>query len=73
VRAPLSNPTPAPPVKLTLDIKEAAAALGIGERLLWSLTAPRGPIPCVRVGRRVLYPVADLEAFVAARKEGGRP
>jgi hypothetical protein len=71
VNNPVPNYTPALPVRLTLDAKEAAAALGIGERLLWSWTAPRGPISCIRLGRRVLYPVADLEAFIAAQKQGG--
>jgi hypothetical protein len=70
VNAFLPNPTSPPPVKLTLDSKKAAAALGVSERLLWAWTAPRGPIPCIRLGRRVLYPVADLEAFVAAQRQG---
>jgi hypothetical protein len=52
---------------LALRPRDAATALGISERLLWSLSTPRGPIPCTRVGGRggcVLYRVADLDAWL---------
>jgi hypothetical protein len=53
---------------LALRPREAAAALGISARTLWGLTAPRGPIPCLRIGhgkrQTVLYPVADLRAWL---------
>ena len=59
---------------LALRPREAAAALGISARTLWGLTAPRGPIPCVRVGsgkrRTVLYPTAMLEQWLA--EQAGR-
>jgi hypothetical protein len=63
----MSEPTP----RLLLPGREAARVLSISERLLWSLTAPRGPIACVRLGRRVLYPVASLEAFIASQQQKG--
>jgi len=54
---------------LALRPRGAAAALGISPRTLWALTAPRGPIPCLRVGhgkrQTVLYPVADLQAWLS--------
>jgi hypothetical protein len=50
---------------LALRPREAAKALGIGQRLLWDLTAPRGPIPAVRVGRCILYPVDGLKRWLA--------
>src|SRR5262249_23221823 len=62
---------------LALRSPEAAKALGISPRTLWALTAPRGPIPCVRVGtgmrKSVLYPVADLQAWLSCQTqaEGG--
>ena len=56
-------------VRLLLTPRDAAAALAISERTLWSFTAPRGPIPCVRIGRAVRYPVTSLAAFAEARKE----
>ena len=49
---------------LALRPREAAKALGISERMLWSLTAPRGAIPAVRIGTCVLYPVAGLQAWL---------
>jgi hypothetical protein len=54
---------------LALRPREAAKALGISARTLWGLTAPRGPIPCARIGtgkrQTVLYPVAELQAWLA--------
>lgn len=55
--------------KLLLSTREAAAALSICPKTLYAHTAPRGLIPSVRIGSRVLYSVADLQAFIAA--EGG--
>ncbi len=61
---------------LALRPREAAKALGISERMLWSLTAPRGTIPAVRIGTCVLYPVAGLQAWLdrqsQSASEGGR-
>lgn len=55
---------------LALRPREAAKALGISPRLLWQLTHD-GQIPCVRVGngtrRTVLYPVADLQAWLTRK------
>jgi excisionase family DNA binding protein len=62
---------------LALRPREAAKALGISPRLLWQLTKD-GHVPCVRVGsgkrRTVLYPLADLQAWLAqqtAQAKGG--
>jgi hypothetical protein len=61
---------------LALRPREAAKALGISARTLWGLSAPRGPIPCVRVGsgRRqvVLYPLPDLQAWLSRQVEAGK-
>lgn len=58
---------------LALRPREAAKALGISARTLWGLTAPRGPIPCLRIGhgkrQTVLYPVADLQAWLSRQAE----
>jgi predicted DNA-binding transcriptional regulator AlpA len=63
------------PATLALRPRDAARALGISPRTLWGLTAPRGPIPCVRVGqgkrRAVLYSVAELQAWLAQRSTKG--
>ena len=57
--------------KLLLSVREAAYQLGVSPRHLFSLTAPRGPIPAIRLGKRVMYRPQDLEAFLqqAAQKE----
>ncbi len=59
---------------LALRPREAAKALGIGQRLLWDLTAPRGPIPAVKVGACVLYPVDGLKRWLTEQAaKGGQP
>lgn len=63
--------TPTTSVPLSLRPKDAAKALGIGQRKLWELTHPRGPIPCVRVGCCVLYPYRLLEAWLAEQAVKG--
>jgi len=66
-----SNTPQALPAPLALRPKDAARSLGIGQRKLWALTHPRGPIECVRVGACVLYPVDGLRRFLADQAEGG--
>lgn len=58
------NTTP----KLLVTMRQAAQALAVCEKTLWSLTQPRGPIPAVRIGRAVRYAVADLQAFCESKK-----
>ncbi|HEX5104211.1 MAG TPA: helix-turn-helix domain-containing protein [Pirellulaceae bacterium] len=50
--------------KLLLTQREAADALGVSERTLFSLTSPRGPIPAVRMGKSVRYSLAALQAWI---------
>jgi len=63
------------PSLLALRPREAAKVLGISQRTLWTLTTPRGPIPCVRVGHGkrqiVLYPVAELQAWLSQQATQG--
>ncbi len=60
---------------LALRPHEAAKALGISPRHLWQLTKD-GHVPCVRIGngkrRTVLYPVADLQAWLTRQAEAGK-
>jgi hypothetical protein len=53
---------------LLLKPSEAARLLSMSERKLWDLSAPRGPIPCIRDGKLVRYDPADLQAWVVAAK-----
>ncbi|MGB0714684.1 MAG: helix-turn-helix domain-containing protein [Phycisphaerae bacterium] len=53
---------PSPPV-LALRPKEAAQALGISDRLLWTKTNC-GEIPHIKIGRATLYPVDALRHWL---------
>ena len=55
---------------LLIGVKEAAKALGISDRTLWTFTQ-RGELPHVKIGSRVLYPLSDLQKWIDARKQGG--
>lgn len=61
------------PQPLLLSAVQAAKSLGICQKSLWSLTAPRGPIRCVRIGSRVLYSMASLETFIAQQEAAQQP
>jgi len=62
-----SDPTP----RLLLSVREAARALSICEKTLWSHTRPRGEIPAVKIGARTLYDPRDLQSFIDRAKSGG--
>ena len=55
-------------VKPLLTRDQVAEYLGITVRQLIRETAPRGQLPCIRIGRRVLYDQIDLAGYVAARR-----
>ena len=50
-------------VEPNLDVKEAAAVLGISPRTLYPL-AERGEVPSVKVGGRRLFRPSDLRAYL---------
>jgi len=58
---------PAMSEQLLLKPAEAAKAMAISERKLWSLTAGR-EIPCVRIGKAVRYSPDDLRAYIERQK-----
>ena len=53
----------APISRLLLTPNEAAAALRISPRLLWSKTK-LGEIPCVRIGKAVRYAPSALQEWI---------
>ena len=53
---------------LALRPRDAAKALGISPRLLWQLTKD-GVIPSAKAGRTVLYPIAELQAWLSRQAE----
>jgi predicted DNA-binding transcriptional regulator AlpA len=58
--------------RLLLDAHDTAEALSISERKLWELTN-QGDIPCVRIGRRVLYAPHALRAWIDSQYQSGGP
>ena len=56
--------------RLTLTVPEAAERLGVSPRTAYDWTAT-GRLPHVRVGHRVLVPVAALEQWVVDQTRGG--
>lgn len=58
--------------RLIVTQREAAKLLSISQRTLWALTAPRGPIPPVRIGRLVRYSIEDIKAAVTTLKSRSR-
>ena len=56
-----------PAEPLLLRPVEAAKALAVSPRKLWSITAGR-EIPCVRIGRAVRYDPADLRRWIEEQK-----
>ena len=59
---------------LALRSKETAKAIGISERKLWEITADQtSGIPHLRLGRAVLYPIRELQDWLATKANGGKP
>lgn len=50
--------------KLGLRPREAAKAIGISERSLWTLTKA-GRVPHLRIGRSLIYPLEQLRKWLA--------
>lgn len=49
--------------RLALRPREAAKALGVSERTLWTWTQ-QGSVPFVRLGKTVLYPTDSLRRWL---------
>ncbi len=57
-----------PAVRLALRPKEAAVAIGVSERTLWTITQDQASgIPFMKIGRSVLYPVEPLRRWLAEK------
>lgn len=74
--APMTIPPPPPQVIAVaartepiaprlFSTREATKYWGIGERQMWTVSAPRGPVPVVRFGRSVRHRIEDLEEFIS--------
>jgi excisionase family DNA binding protein len=51
---------------LALRLKEAAAAIGVSDRTLWTWTA-EGEVPHVRISGTVIYPLDTLREWLSRR------
>jgi len=60
---------PSAPQRLALRPREAAEAIGISARTLWSLTK-RGEVPHMRIGKSVVYPVDALRDWLLEKSRG---
>lgn len=58
---------------LLLSAREAARALSVSERHLWGLTQPRGDVPAVRIGGRVLYSPDSLREWIQKQQAASLP
>lgn len=59
--------TESPAPRLLLTGRDAARALSVCEKTLWTLTQ-RGEIPCIKIGRAVRYDPRDLDAWIQRAK-----
>ena len=57
------------PVRLLLTVREAAKALSVCEKTLWTMTN-EGQIPAIPVGKRgVRYSLDDLKAWISQQSQ----
>jgi excisionase family DNA binding protein len=52
-----------------VDGRRAAPLLGVSRKILYQHAA-QGIVPCIRIGRRVLFSPRALDAFLAAGGQG---
>ena len=49
------------------NIRTVADETCLCQKSVWNATAPRGDLPCVKLGSRTLYRPEDVEAWIASR------
>ncbi|MAK54797.1 MAG: hypothetical protein CML17_02935 [Pusillimonas sp.] len=49
----------------TIPPDQAARILGVSRSKIYDLAAPAGPIPCIRIGRRIIFDMNDLMEYRA--------
>ncbi len=57
--------------KLLISVPEMGKRLDISLSIAWGLTK-RKDFPVVRIGRRVLIPVRELEAWISKQSEAAK-
>jgi excisionase family DNA binding protein len=56
------------PGGLTITVREAARRLGVGKNCAYD-AARRGDIPVIRIGRRIVVPLAAFEAMMTVQSK----
>ncbi|MFT0547817.1 helix-turn-helix domain-containing protein [Allopusillimonas ginsengisoli] len=51
-------------INMLISVEQAARQLGIARRTVYDLAAPGGPIPCHRIGRRILFSSEDITEYL---------
>ena len=50
-----------------LSIGQTSHLLNLCEKTVWNHAAPRGTLPVVRIGSRLLFRRADIDAWIESR------
>jgi excisionase family DNA binding protein len=51
---------------MTMTVIQASEFLGVSRAMVYKLAAPHGPIPCTRIGKRVIFEESDVSAYKAS-------
>ena len=62
----LNSEHPASAIAL-LSIVETSQLLNLCEKTVWNHAAPRGSLPVVRIGSRLLFRRADIDRWIESR------
>ena len=46
-----------------MNVSEASELLGVSSRMVYQLAAPTGPIPCYRIGKRIIFDLPDVQEY----------
>jgi len=49
-----------------LSVIQVAEFLGVSKGMVYQLAAPNGPIPCTRIGARVIFDESDVSDYKAS-------
>lgn len=47
-----------------INAQAAAKLLGVSARQVYDLAAPNGPLPCYRIGSRIVFDPSDIETYL---------
>lgn len=46
-----------------MNVKQVSAMLGVSSGKVYQLAAPHGPIPCTRIGARIIFDLSDVTEY----------